>query len=317
MDTQVFLRVTPLAAGALFFVAVLTVLLAFWSLRRGRRDATWMFRRAATQRGGRLLMLGLFMMFMSGLICGSNMVIAYVVKRNETPTAVVFLDPTETPTPRFSSTPSPSLTLTTTLTPTILIPTSAPLATDLPTETPTLTPTQTLTPSHTPTRDPLATLAPTDPPSPSPTATATPLPTETPLPTATPEVRLPIVATIQSNVTPPANARLLITALDTQISGASSPITANTAFSAGFNRIYYFVTYTSMGPGMLWRGTLSHDGAVINRFERQWGTAVNGATYFFFASESGFQPGEYEIKLYFGVSETPAAVTNFKVIPAK
>lgn len=299
------MRVTPYAAVGLFTVAVLTVLIAMLTLRRGRRDTTWMFRRATIQRGGRLLMIGLFTMFMSALVCGSNVVVGLVLKRNETPTAVVFFDPTETATPEYSATP--------TITPsaTIIIPTNAPLATDLPTETATLTPTHTLPPTHTPTLDPAATIAPTETPTIAPpTDTETPSPTFTP----TPEIRLSMV---QSSVTPPSNARLMITALDTQVSGDSSPIKANTSFPAGFNRIYYFVTYSSMGPGMLWRGTLSQDGTIINRFERQWGTAINGTAYFFFAAESGFQSGEYEIRLYFGASETPAAITNFKVIPIK
>lgn len=312
-----FLRVTPVAAVGLFVAALLTVLVALWTLRRGRRDATWIFRRATIQRGGRLLMIGLFMMFMSALVCGSNVVVGLVLKRNETPTAVVFLDPTETPTPKNSTTPTETSSPTETPTPTIIIPTNAPLATDLPTETMTATLTATPLPTHTPTHDPLATLAPTHTPTPIPTETPTLPPTATPSETPTPEGRLPIVASVQSSVTPPSNARLMITALDTQVSGESSPLVANTAFPAGFNRIYYFVTYSNMGPGMLWRGTLSQNGTIINRFERQWGTAINGVAYFFFASESGFQPGEYEIRLYFGVSETPAALINFKVIPAQ
>jgi hypothetical protein len=311
MNVQEFQRITPIAAAALFTVALLTVLVALWTLRRGRRDSMFIFRRATIQRGARLLMLGLFMMFMSGLVCGSNVVIGLVLSRAETPVPVALLDETATPTETetVTATASPTFTPIDTASPTIIIPTNAPLATDLPTETPTSTLSATPTASMTPTRDPSVTPALTE----TITFTETPAETGTLTPTLTPspEVRL---AVVQSSVTPPANARLQITALDTQVSGNSSPPAASTAFPAGFNRIYYFVTYADMGPGMLWRGTLSHDGAIINRFERQWGTAVSGIAYFFFASESGFQPGDYEIRLYFGASETPIA---FKVVPAQ
>src|SRR5690349_3811073 len=132
MNVQEFLRITPYAAVGLFTVAVLTVLIAGLTLRRGRRDSTWMFRRATIQRGGRLLMIGLFTMFMSALVCGSNVVIGLVLKRNETPTAIVFIDPTETPTPQNSATPTVTLSPTEPPTATLIIPTNAPLATELP-----------------------------------------------------------------------------------------------------------------------------------------------------------------------------------------
>jgi len=106
---------------------------------------------------------------------------------------------------------------------------------------------------------------------------------------------------------------MTITALDTQISGTFGPVNPAAAFAPGAKRVYYFVTYRAMQPGMVWRGALLLDGSVVNRFERFWGAATSGSGYFFFGNEYGFGAGEYEIQLYFGAAQTPAASIGFRV----
>jgi hypothetical protein len=301
MNVTLFQQYAPLAAGVLLAAALLGFLIAVFNLRSGRRDPTWRYRREAGQRGGRLLLISLFAMFISALICGSNFAVGLVIRRNQTPTPITITPfPTETPTIPPTLTPIPS--------PTLFIPTSAPLATELPTET------HTFTPTFTPTIDPSIspTVTPTETDTPTPTETFTP--TKTPLPTLTPTITArPLGAAPLSSVTPFSNARLLITALDTQLSATFTPVTAGTVFKAGFTRLYYFVSFNNMANGSLWRGELYFNGSLLMRFERLWGTTVNGTGYFFFSQESGFMPGDYEIKLYIGNGENPVTNATFKV----
>jgi hypothetical protein len=138
-----------------------------------------------------------------------------------------------------------------------------------------------------------------------------------PAPTVTASPALRFATALQSSVTPPADAVIAITALDRDLSASYGPVNPATVFPAGLTRIYFFVAYRNMQTGMVWRGALLRDGAVINRFERFWGSSVSGTAYFFFALEDGYPVGDYEIRLYFGLNPDPAASIRFKMVAVR
>jgi hypothetical protein len=141
--------------------------------------------------------------------------------------------------------------------------------------------------------------------------TATPVytPTGTPFPTFT-----PLVTPLVSSVTPPPNAAIRITALDDQISDSFTPVNPRAAFRAGTSRIYLFVEFTGMAQGVLWKRELYRDGELIDGSTYLWGLEAEGDGYFFFGNDSGFTPGEYEIRLYIGGGDTPVSVTPFTIV---
>ena len=354
MDVQRFLQVTPLAAGALVIAALFAFVWALRWFRRGKRDFAWRFRREADQRATRLLIMSAFLIFMAALVCSSNIAMRFVLQRNETATPAiesVVIEFTESPsltpsvtitntaspteptaTPQPTNTLHPSDTPNPTATPTDAPPTFTATASStptLPTATRervsgevmsstriplTATPSQTDTPFPTETPQPTQTLRPPTATSVEPTATvqstATTISTATTTPTPNPLMPTPLF----SSVTPPANASMTITALDTQISSTFGPVNPSSAFAPGARRVYFFVTYSGMQPGMVWRGALLLEGGVVNRFERFWGAATSGNGYFFFGNEYGFGAGDYEIRLYFGAAQTPAASIGFRVV---
>src|SRR5262249_44919080 len=148
-----------------------------------------------------------------------------------------------------------------------------------------------------------------------PSASWTPSPTFTPTATASSTLKPVNISTqtLESSVTPGQNASLKITALDTQISGAFQPITPGDSFTGGFTRLYFFVPFTGMPPGSLWKRELVLDDKVIQTHEYYWGLDQEGTAYFFFGQEEGFKLGNYKIRLYLGKLSEPIAEKSFMV----
>jgi hypothetical protein len=141
------------------------------------------------------------------------------------------------------------------------------------------------------------------------TASATGLATELALPAVT----APAVTGLESSVTPSVDARIDITALDTQISPKFEPVAPGNLFASSFKRIYYFVNFSGLQSGVLWRRELLEDGKLIESIESLWGLAEQGTGYFYFDQESGFKPGYYEVRLFIGKTDRPAASVGFQV----
>ena len=143
--------------------------------------------------------------------------------------------------------------------------------------------------------------------------TTTPVhtPTDTPFPTFTPNIT-PLV----SSVTPDPMAEIRIVGLDDQISDDLMPVDPRTAFEAGITRLYMFVTFRNMTPGVLWHRNLYHNGELVDSSSYLWGLETEGNGYFFFGNDSGFEPGTYEIRLYIGSSPEPVSGTQFTISEA-
>jgi hypothetical protein len=142
------------------------------------------------------------------------------------------------------------------------------------------------------------------------TTTPVSTPTETPFPTFTPYVTPPTSA-----VTPLPNARIGITALDDQISSASTPLNPRTTFDAGIKRVYLFIVFENMAQGVMWTRSLYRDGELVESGSYLWGLNTDGTNYFFFGNETGFEPGSYEVRLFIGDASTPASTVTFVVAP--
>lgn len=229
--------------------------------------------------------------------------------------------PTRTPTAAFTATatlaPTRTVTGTNTRTPTDAA-TGTPTATRTPR--PTRTPSPTVTP--TPTNTASATATPTD----APTATVTATPTATPSETVTPSptqtvsltpsltlIALVSLAAPESNVTPAAGASLRIVSVQEEYTERIIRRTATPQFEAGFARVYYWVEFRAMTPGVLWRRELRRDGVSVASGAYLWGAAEEGTQFFFFGQDGGFAPGRYEIRLYIGARTSPAASVTFTV----
>ncbi len=305
--------IAPYIAIGIFVLGVMLLLVSLRYLRKGRTDSYWRARRTAGQLGWRLFLWSLGLMVLSGAICAATGVVALInahAARNLTITQIVTqaaVQDTQTPnTPQSGSQsrplPGASPTLLTQTAAATLAATNVPPS-STPSARPTLTPTQ--PPTQTPT---LRVVTATPPPIPTQTPTITETPTETLMPA------LSITATLNSSVTPGPDAHLTITALDTQISGDFGPISPGVRFTAGFNRIYFFVKYSGMQNGVLWRRQLLYGSTTLDDNLYLWGQQESsGTAYFFFGEEGGFKPGSYEIRLYIGQTDQPATTAIFTV----
>lgn len=259
--------------GAVFGLALFFFLISLRLFRRSRRDVFWRRRREAGQRGWRLLLFSIFLLVVSGLCCGITGV-TYLMQEEDTPVTTTVAE--------LSPTAS-----------------EAPLTAIEQSPTPTAFETS---------------MPPVDSPSPVPTvvvivtATFQQTPTETPFATFTPYTTPPV-----SSVTPEPGARITITALDDQISDALTPIDPRSVFDPGTTRIYLFVRFRTMTPGVLWKRYLYRDGERVDGGDYLWGSETSGESYFFFGSDSGFPPGGYEVRLFIGDSETPVSVMPFQI----
>jgi hypothetical protein len=296
----------PLIAVGLFILALLLMLLSVYYFRRSRTDFYWRSRRRAGQFGWRIFVVALSLTLVSGIICvvigvggmltgrlgrvptallSTSTAIAQNATPTKAPTEATAVSTTEIPTENAAQ-PTLDATLTDT-------------STELATES--VVPTETNTPiRRTATRKPTITQA----------ATATPSITPTPSDTFVPAAPA-MLLTIESSVTPPADAKLDITALDIQISPDFKPVSAAKTFNAGFKRIYYFVTFKQMLPGILWRRQLLYNGDVLDDIDYTWGLEQDGTAYFFFGRDEGFPSGQYEIRLYIGQNSSPITTASF------
>jgi hypothetical protein len=118
-----------------------------------------------------------------------------------------------------------------------------------------------------------------------------------------------------STVTPGAGASLEISALDTQVSENGAPVRPAERFTAGFSRIYFFVTHRGMQPGVLWRRELWRDGELVQTALLPWGQSREGVAFFYFGVEGGFRTGDYEIRLSIGESGLRETRAEFTVMP--
>ncbi len=332
MTTEQLQPVAPVIAAVLFALALLLFVTSLRFFRKSRTDFYWRRRRSAGQRGWRLFVWSIILTLLSGLLCLVTGLTGLIYART-TPTAIALLrSATLTHAgPTTAVQPSPSLTRTLTATvtksaavqptqmasPTItIIPSSTTTITPSATATATLTPTPTLTPSLTPTPTATATATPTYTATPTATVTDTPTTTFTPTITPTPtDTLIPVIqsTSLESNVTPSADASISITALDTQVSNDGTPITPSTTFKAGFSRIFFFVDFKGMQSGVLWRRELLFNGQLVQSHEYLWGMAQDGSAFFFFGQEGGFKPGNYEIRLFIGEGTQPIAAMTFTV----
>jgi hypothetical protein len=156
---------------------------------------------------------------------------------------------------------------------------------------PTMTPTFALLGMPTPTLDPNAT--PKEPFAGPPTITPT-QPTATPTPT-------PFITSLQSDVTPPADAAVKITAIASGITTERAPVSAGTKFPVGTPRIYVFFDFSNMADGVSWSRALLRDGSVIFSESEAWSRGEQGKTYDWFnAQGGGLSAGNYQVQFYIG-----------------
>jgi hypothetical protein len=125
-------------------------------------------------------------------------------------------------------------------------------------------------------------------------------PTITPTqPTATP-TSTPFISPIQSDVTPPANATIKITAIASGITSLLAPVNAGTKFPAGTPKIYVFYEYTNMADGISWAPALLRNGAIVFTVSDLWKLGEKGKAYYQFDAHGGLSAGNYQVQLYVG-----------------
>jgi hypothetical protein len=214
----------------------------------------------------------------------------------------------------ITATPTSTATVTLSLIPASLTATATRTAAATRSATPTriAVPTQTGTPTASDTPSPTATRTPSATPSLTSTATVTPTATLTPTPTET-LIPLGRVSTLHSNVTPSPIARLTIVALDSQVSPEQKPVAPATVFPQGIRRIFFFVEFSNMRNGTIWRRELRYNGETLQDSDFLWGLQDSGTAYFFIGQPTGFAAGTYELRLYIGSSKTPMSTVVFTV----
>jgi hypothetical protein len=264
----------PIIAG-LFGLSLLLFIIALHQLRQGRQGAYWRLRRQAGQRGGQLFLISIvfFGIALALAIFSGLGDLAYQrlksALENSDPNALhgVALS-TATSVPVVTTEPPPSRTPTSTFSPTVRPATS------------------TATPSPPPTG--------TTPPSLTPTLTYTPSPTFENVLLLTPPT---------SAVLPVSDAAIEITAAALDATADGKPLNPGTAFAANVKRLYVFIRFNTMTPGVTWTRVLYRDGVPIQGQSYLWSLGTDGESYFFFGSADGYQSGHYQVKIFLSTSE--------------
>lgn len=273
--------------GALFVFALLLMVFSLRLFRRSRNDIFWRQRRQAGQRGWRIFVLAIVLLLASGFTCGLSG-LAMLIDNDEpdSPGTAVAAPPSLTP----DTVPSPA-----TVEPSPTESEKTAIGIDNSSTTP----------------PPVDQIAGTPPGSVIVVVTATPAvtPSLTVFPTFT-----PIVTPLNSTVTPLPYAQLRITALDDRISDTLQPLNPRQQFDAGTTRLYLFVEFRSMTAGVMWRRELRREGSTIEENAYLWGLESTGSSYFFFGDDNGFEPGDYEVRVYIGAATEPASTMTFTIV---
>lgn len=120
-------------------------------------------------------------------------------------------------------------------------------------------------------------------------------------PTGAPEgSATPFLATIESTVTPPAEAELTITDISSDISSNLTPVNPGTSFPVGTPRIYYWVSFSNMENGLSWSRVLLLNGTVVRSESESWERGTEGTAYYWFDAQGGWPAGSYEVQFYLG-----------------
>ncbi len=280
----------PYITAALFALALMLLAVSLRLFRRSRTDVFWRKRRDAGRRGLRLFMTAAILFLASGVACLMT-VLAIMIEDDQTPDATPIVELPDTASPTLTdAAPTQDVTVPDTAddrAPSTTIHTQSAATTaqgDAPTPAPTIVVVITASPASTPTLTPFPTFTPNAPP-------------------------------LTSNVTPAPRASLEITALDDRVSDASAPIEPRTIFAAGTERVYLFVDYRDMDEGVLWQRLLYYENEQIDGSAYLWGQDRDGANYFFFGRDGGFEPGNYEIRLLIGDQTEPVSIATFRVLP--
>lgn len=265
----------PYITGALLALALFLFLLSLQWFRRSRTDVFWRRRRDAGQRGWRSLVLSFILILLGGISCAFTVLTA-IVNEDDSPSELTGIAADPSSAPSAIKTPAtPRI---------VLAPVTLPPGPGLPLDTPTaVVVIITTTPVYTP--------------------------TETPFPTFTPLATSPV-----PDVTPLPEATIRIVALDDQISDSFAPVNPRAAFRAGVSRVYLFVEFSGMAQGVPWKRELYRNGELVDGNVYRWGLETEGTGYFFFGNDSGFAPGEYEIRLFIGHGAVPVSATPFTIV---
>jgi type VI secretion system secreted protein VgrG len=160
-----------------------------------------------------------------------------------------------------------------------------------PSPTASLTPTITMTPTITET--PTITL--------TPTLSPTPLVSDTP--TFTPTASLPesIISMFNGPVTPNPDAVFTAIQFSTQFDGLN-PIDPKTVFQLPIDTMYGGFDYNNTIPGVQWTALWYRDGVLVDFETKPWDGGTGGIGGYTESSDpiGGWQPGEYEVRIFMG-----------------
>lgn len=282
---EILQSLVPYVVGGLLLLAALLFLLALRYFRAGRREPYWRMRRSASLHGWQLFIISLTLFFVASAVCLFTGFAQLVLGGPAQTSDMTLNEPSSTPviitaTPEATNSPSPTSVAENTATPDELSPTDSPRPSSTALQ---QTPIVPLSP--TPTTESTR-------PSPTPVQTAP----VSPSPEITPFVLTPLI----SDVTPPAEARLEITALDSEITEDFMPVSPRTTFEVGITRVYFWVTYSALPEGVAWARLLLRDGVPVQGGAYLWSGDQAGTTAYFFGNADGFPPGEYEIQILLG-----------------
>lgn len=109
-----------------------------------------------------------------------------------------------------------------------------------------------------------------------------------------------VIATINSPITPPADASLTVTDISSGISTNLRPVDVGATFPVGTPRIYFWIEFENMQDGMSWSRVLLLNNEVVRTESEAWQQGSEGVAYYWFEAQGGWPAGQYEIRFYLG-----------------
>lgn len=158
--------------------------------------------------------------------------------------------------------------------------------------TPSITPTPTVTATTTRTLIPTITW--------TPSITYTPTITATATITSTPEIPEAITVLFQETVTPDPQAALSPIQISRSLDRLNRPINPDTVFENPVNTLYGAFTYDHLQNGVRWTALWYRGTQVICVETQPWDGGTGGYGFTECRPQTGWLPGEYEIRMFLG-----------------
>lgn len=107
-------------------------------------------------------------------------------------------------------------------------------------------------------------------------------------------------------------ARISVITLAADRDDSGQPVDPVAEFPPGDHRVYLFISYENMANGVAWTFAIYGEGELLDSSTQLWEWGSQGRTYLYYKPPGGYEPGEYEMRVF--IEERLQGVAQFVIV---